>query len=113
MGKKSTASEHLNQLHWAQTYPKGMGKKGTQVPFDPSPTRSRTLHDIELDVVITRDCYVKRVRSEMCCTKGPTVFRPHHRVSNYLQIRIKDSTFYSVISRPYFGGVDRSQKLTA
>lgn len=59
MGKKSTASEHLNQLHWAQTYPKGMGKKGTQVPFDPFPTRSRTLRDIELDVVIARDCYVK------------------------------------------------------
>ena len=36
MGKKSTASEHLNQLHWAQRYPKGMGKKGTQVPFDAS-----------------------------------------------------------------------------
>ena len=53
MGKKSTASNHL---HWAKTYAEGMGKKGTQVPFDPSPTRSRTLRDIELDVVITRDC---------------------------------------------------------
>lgn len=109
MGKKSTASEHLNELHWAKTYAEGMGKKGTQVPFDPSPTRSRTLRDIELGVVIARDCYVKESDQGCAGQRGRPGFRPHHRVSNYLQIRIKGSTFYSVISRPYFGGVDRSQ----
>ena len=35
----------------------------------------------------------------MCCAKGPTVFRPHHRVSNDLQIRIKVILFQD----PIFG----------
>ena len=73
-GKKSTASEHLNQLHWAKTYAEGMGKKGTQVPFDPSPTRSRTLRDIELGVVIARDCYVKESDQGCAGQRGRPVF---------------------------------------
>ena len=74
MGKKSTASEHLNELHWAKTYAEGMGKKGTQVPFDPSPTRSRTLRDIELGVVIARDCYVKESDQGCAGQRGRPVF---------------------------------------
>ena len=76
-GEKSTASEHLNQLHWAQTYPEGMGKKGTQVsqvPFDLSPTRSCTLRDIELDVVIARDCYVKESHQGCAKQRGRPIF---------------------------------------
>ena len=51
-----------------------MGKKGTQVPFDPSPTRSRTLRDIELGVVIARDCYVKESDQGCAGQRGRPVF---------------------------------------
>lgn len=91
----SFTGRRLTQREWARR-----GLKSHFTPPLPVHAYCRTLNCTwSLPETVTskesdQRCAVQRDRLFFC---------PHHRMFNYLQIRIKDSTFYSVISRPFFG----------